>query len=442
LSQGTVRRQPPARRAIAPALVALAVALVLGGCDSGGSKKPKGPVVSPAAPAVAAPPPRSFLEQLIPPQGGVLPGARIPGQIRRLVARLPVERKVAQLLLVGFQGSDASAPFFGMLRRLDLGGVVVEKRNYAGAAALAALTAALQNSVAGNAHEPPFVVAPQEGGRFSAFPDLPPPTAAGDLGNVADAAAEAQRAARTLKKLGLNGVLAPDADVGASAPDPLGPRAFADDPGQVSRYAVAVVAAYRRAGMLAAPSHFPGIGAASQPTDQGPTEVGLSMRELGHRDLVPFRAAFRAGADAVLVGHASYAPDSFVVPASLSRAIETNLLRGGLGFRGVAITDDLEAGAIVAGNTVARAAVQAVQAGADMVWISSPESDWAGAYDALLAAVRSRAIPLTRLNAAVTRIVTVKRELGLRTPRRPVALPVPAVPAAPGPSGPTGPSGP
>jgi hypothetical protein len=75
-----------------------------------------------------------------------------------------------------------------------------------------------------------------------------------------------------------------------------------------------------------------------------------------------------------------------------------------------------------------------------MVWISGPEPDWAGAYDALLAAVRSRTIPLTRLNAAVTRIVTVKRELGLRTPRRPVPVPTaPAVPgAAPGPTGPTG----
>jgi beta-N-acetylhexosaminidase len=112
-----------------------------------------------------------------------------------------------------------------------------------------------------------------------------------------------------------------------------------------------------------------------------------------------------------------------VVPASLSRAIETNLLRGGLGFRGIAITDDLEAGAIVAGNTIARAAVQAVQAGADMVWISGPEADWSGTYRALLAAVNSRRIPMTRLNAAVTRIVTVKRELGLRARPKPLSVP-------------------
>src|SRR4051794_38180453 len=96
-------------------------ALVLGaGCDSGGDAKPKRPARAPATRAPA--PPRSFLAQLIPPPGGALPGARGPGKIRRLVAGLPVERKVAQLLLVGFAGTDANASFLGTLKRMDLGG--------------------------------------------------------------------------------------------------------------------------------------------------------------------------------------------------------------------------------------------------------------------------------------------------------------------------------
>ena len=371
--------------------------------------------MTPPPPAVRAAPPRSFLEKLIPPPGGILPAARVPGQIRRLVAALPVDRKVAQLLLVGFDGRDASAPFFSTLRGIDVGGVVVEQRNYNGAAALGSLTGAIRSATAGRSHEAPLILAPQEGGQFSAFPDLPPQTAAGDLSGVLAAAADAARAARTLKRLGFNGVLAPDADVGASSgTDPLGPRAYSDDPRQVSAYVAAVVAAYRSARMLSAPLHFPGIGAATGSTDDGPAEVGLDMRALGRRDLVPFRAAVQAGVPAIVVGHAGYAPDSFVVPGSLSHAIETNLLRFELGFRGVAITDELEAGAIVAGNAIPTAAVQAVRAGADMVRISGP-ADWPTAYRALLAAVRTKQIPVARLNDAVTRIITVKRELGLRT---------------------------
>src|SRR2546429_8075374 len=116
--------------------------------------------------------------------------------------------------------------------------------------------------------------------------------------------------------------------------------------------------------MLSAPGHFPGIGAAGQSTDQGPTEVGLSMKDLGRRDLVPFRAAIRAGAQAILLGHAGYQPDDFVVPASLSRAIATRLLRGQLGFKGMAITDDLEAGAVTSHTTLPQAAGAAIQGGA------------------------------------------------------------------------------
>jgi beta-N-acetylhexosaminidase len=345
----------------------------------------------------------------------VLPAARVPGQIRHLVTSLPVERRVAQLLLVGFDGRDPSAPFFGALRGIDVGGVVVEQRNYAGKAVLGSLTGAIRSATAGRGHEGPFILAPQEGGQFSAFPDLPPKSAAGDVSGIAAAASDAARAARTLKGLGFNGVLAPDADVGASSgADPLGPRAYSDDPRQVSAYVAVVVGAYRRARMLSAPLHFPGIGGASGSTDDGPAEVGLDMNALRRRDLAPFRVAVQAGAPAMVVGHAGYAPDSFVVPGSLSHAIETNLLRLELGFRGIAITDDLEAGAIVAGNAIPAAAVQAVRAGADMVWISSP-SDWPAAYRALLTAVRTKQIPIARLDDAVTRIVTVKRELGLRT---------------------------
>jgi beta-N-acetylhexosaminidase len=391
---------------------------LLAGCDSGDDAKPK-PRKRPASPAARAPvPPRSFLAQLIPPDGRALPSARVPGQIKRLVAGLPPERKVAQLMLVGFRGTDATAPFLATLKRMDLGGVALGQRNYEGREELATLTEAVRNAAAGRDRQPPFIVAQQEGGEFSAFPDLPPGAAPGELGAPGDGAVAARLTARFLKRAGLNGVLAPAVDVGAGGADPLGPRSFSDDPADVSRYGAAVVSAFRGARMLSAPGHFPGIGAAAQSTDEGPTSVGLDMGALGKRDLPPFRAVINAGAPAVLVGHASYAPDSFVVPASLSREIETNLLRGGLGFRGIAITDDLDAGAIVAGNTVARAAVQAVQAGADMVWISHPD-DWEPAYRALLGAVRAKQISPVRLNAAVTRIVTVKRELGLRNRAKP-----------------------
>src|SRR5204862_532560 len=83
-------------------------------------------------------------------------------------------------------------------------------------------------------------------------------------------------------------VLAPDLDVSASTDQPLGGRAFSDSAKQVGRYATATVSAYRSEHMLSAPGHFPGLGAAAQSTDASPTEVGLSIKDLLRRDVVPF----------------------------------------------------------------------------------------------------------------------------------------------------------
>ncbi|MBV9213369.1 MAG: hypothetical protein JOZ25_06950 [Actinobacteria bacterium] len=362
---------------------------------------------------------RSFLEQLIPPPGGSLPGVRFDAQIRKLVAKLPLERKIAQLLLVGFDGRTARAPFFGTLARMDLGGVELARGNYENPAQITTLASAVYNATAdARSHTPPFILAPQEGGDVTAFPNLPPFDNAADVGSIARATSEANDAANALKQAGLNGVLAPDIDVSASTDQPLGGRAYSDDPRQVARYATATVSVYRSAHMLTAPGHFPGLGGAAQSTDVGPTEVGLSLKDLLRRDVEPFRAAFRAGAPAVVLSHAGYEPDNFVVPGSLSRAIATTLLRGQLGFRGVAITDDLEAGAITSQSNVSRAAVQAITAGADMVWISGPESDWLAAYKALLDAARRKRLSPLRIDTAVTRIVTAKRALGLRNQQR------------------------
>jgi len=400
----------------------------LGKVDWGGASDGTKHGVAPGPPLHAPLAARSFLERLIPPPGRRLPGVHSDAQIRKLVAKLPLDRKVAQLLLVGFDGRTVKAPFYGTLGRMDLGGVVLAKQNYDNNPdQISTLAAGVSNATAdGRTHTPPFILAPQEGGDFAAFSNIPPFDNAADLGSIKLAAREAGEAAKALGQVGFNGVLAPDLDVSASTDQPLGGRAYSDDPKQVSRYATATVSAYRSAHMLSAPGHFPGLGAAGQSTDTSPTEVGLAIKDLMRRDVVPFRAAIKAGAQAVVLSHAGYQPDDFVVPGSLSHAIATTLLRGQLGFRGVAITDDLEAGAITSQMSVPRAAVQAIGAGADMAWISGPESDWLAAYRALLQAVKRKRISKLRLDTAVTRIITAKRELGLKNQTRKIP------PGAPG----------
>jgi beta-N-acetylhexosaminidase len=165
--------------------------------------------------------------------------------------------------------------------------------------------------------------------------------------------------------------------------------------------------------MLVTPKHFPGLGAASQPTEDGAANVGLSPQQLGARDLVPFKAAFDAGASGVMIGHGLYSTDEFVTPASQSSALVTGLLRNNLRFGGVAVSDDLESPAITSSYSVPDAAVAAIKAGVDMVWISGPSSDQSAAYLAVLNAARRHEIPAARIQTAVLRILQTKQYLGL-----------------------------
>jgi beta-N-acetylhexosaminidase len=174
-----------------------------------------------------------------------------------------------------------------------------------------------------------------------------------------------------------------------------------------------VIRAYREERLFGAVKHFPGLGAADQSTELGPATVGLDLDQLRQRDLRPFRAAIEAGAPAVLLSHALYPVSDFTRPGSLTRAIATDLLRGEMRFQGVAITDDLADPAITSSYAVPDAAVQALKAGADLMFVSGPVGDQQAAYAAVLSAARSGDVPRRRLNEALLRALEAKEDYGL-----------------------------
>ena len=154
--------------------------------------------------------------------------------------------------------------------------------------------------------------------------------------------------------------------------------------------------------------------------------MSLDATALRARDLVPFDAAFRAGAPAVVLSHAFYVAYDAVTPGSLSSLVAYDLLREQMGFEGVAITDDLGAGAIKArgeaseaggagprgGTAVTAAAITALEAGADMLTISAPE-DQRGVTDAIIEALGTGDLSEDRLDEAVGRVLVLKQLLGL-----------------------------
>src|SRR4051794_9616098 len=383
-------------RRLAVLLLAVGALVVLSGVAAGVAVIAGGGDEPRRVPEASSGPPRqrvSFLSRIIPPAEQRQSRARgtpdVARSVEELARRLPIDRKVAQLFLVGFKGSDMNADVFEQLRRLDLGGIVIDRSNYTNPSVLGQLASEAVVVARKARRVPPFVMASQEeGGALNSLPDLPPTKAPADLDSSREGGQEAAQAARALRGLNVTGELGPSIDVGVEDSQALGNEVFSDEPRQVASFADAVMRAYRHGLVFAAPSHFPGLGSADVSTDEGPATVGLSESDLEQRDLVPFRAAIRAGAPAVVLSHAVYSMDDFTLPASLSRKVIQGLLRRKLGFKGVAITDDLADPPVASFASLPDAAVKAVQAGVDMVYISSSSGDQRAAYVEVLRAVR------------------------------------------------------
>jgi len=348
--------------------------------------------------------------------GGTAPGdagATPPSaleQARADVARMPLQRQVGQLLIVSFDGTRAPGYVLGALREGRVAGAILFGGNAPSAASVRALTAQLRRATRAGA--PAIVCLDQEGGEIRTLKFAP--SAVGQAAQATPAAARAAAAAtgRALHGVGVNVVLGPVADVAAGTRGSvMASRAYPGDAARVAASVRTAVTAYRSAGVLPTAKHFPGLGGATTNTDQAAARVGRTRAQLA-ADLKPFRAAVAAGARLVMLGHARYpALDAHRI-ASQSHAIATDLLRGELGFDGVAMTDSLEAHAALAttGGDVGAAAVRSLQAGADLLLMTGPGS-FPLVRDAVIAQARRSPAFHARMLDSAARVLALRRAL-------------------------------
>jgi beta-N-acetylhexosaminidase len=229
----------------------------------------------------------------------------------------------------------------------------------------------------------------------------------------------AKETARELRALGLSVTFAPVLDVNTNPADPvIGLRSFGDDPARVARLGVAALNGYRDGGLLAVPKHFPGHGDAAVDSHLGLPVNLKPLSALDATELVPFRAAFKAGARAVMPAHMVFpalgtARDQ---PVTLSSAALRGFLRGRMDFHGLIFSDSLDMGAIADVHGSSEAAVLALEAGNDVLLLG--KADFPSAFAAVVAAVRSGRVPRARLERSVARILREKERLGLFRPER------------------------
>lgn len=212
-----------------------------------------------------------------------------------------------------------------------------------------------------------------------------------------------------LKNYGFNLDFAPVADVSSGDNSVMKNRSFGSDADYVSDMAVNFSLGLKDAGVFACYKHFPGFGRAEANTDFESISINAISEEIKSIDAKPFIAGIENGVNFIMITNAGYPDiDGSGVPACMSELIVTDYLKNELGFKGIVITDALNAKAIADKYMSGEAAVAAFKAGCDMLLMPA---DYEEAYEAVLRAYESGDISNERLEDALTRILTVKKEL-------------------------------
>ncbi len=324
-------------------------------------------------------------------------------------AELPLEQQVGQLIVMRFAGTTLPAYVRAALRERRAAGVILFGDNVTSREQLRALTRGLRRT-GGR----PLIATDQEGGSVRRIPWAPPFASAREQQESGTAGSESLAAAKALRAAGITVTLAPVGDV-ATTSRALGSRTFGSDPDEVSSSVAAAVLGWRRGGVAPTVKHFPGLGGAAINTDRGSVTIARSRAKLEAVDFPPFAAAIRAGVPLVMVGHARYPALDRTRIASQSRTIVHTLLREQLGFRGVVVTDSMEAGASLATGSITAVSERAIRAGVDLVLLTGRGS-YALVHRHLVAVARVSAGFRERVRESAARVLELK-ERGARAPR-------------------------
>jgi beta-N-acetylhexosaminidase len=350
---------------------------------------------------------------LLVPQAGALGGA---------LGHTPLsDRQLAgQRVIFSYAGLTPPAALLDHIRAGEAAGVIFFRENIGTPEQLAAAVGMLRQAQEQSpVRRPLLLMTDQEGGPVRRLPGAPE-LSAKQVGQAADPVTAARDAGTgagaNLAAAGMNLNLAPVLDVFTEPGNFIDQfqRSFSDQPETVAMLGTAFLRAQQRTGVAATAKHFPGLGAAprGQNTDLTPVTLSQSLTELRQRDERPYASAIRAGVQLIMASWAVYPALDATRPAGLSPTVIQGELRGRLHFRGVTITDAIEAGSLQAFGTTAQRATLAAAAGMDLILCAVRDpAQGADAVDGLATALTAGNLNRRAFQSAVTRIQTLRATL-------------------------------
>ncbi|MBR5486280.1 MAG: beta-hexosaminidase [Oscillospiraceae bacterium] len=369
--------------------------------------------------------------------------------VPEMMQELSLRDKVSQMMMMSFRYWDNDpvatkepTAFTVMnddvrliVENYNLGAVIYFAQNLAETEQAYILTKEMQQAAVKDGGIPMLICTDQEGGnvfRLASGTSLPGNMALGAANDVEYALKAGRIIGSELSVLGINTNLAPVADINNNANNPvIGLRSYSDDPSLTGQMAVGVIDGMSEYNIVSCAKHFPGHGDTAVDSHYGLPCVDKSLSDLSERELIPFQTAINHGVDMVMTAHILYPqlePDTAFstktgkqesLPATMSDDIITQLLKTDMKFNGIVVTDAMEMKGITDHWEPVEAVIYSIQAGADMICIpcslNSPKdiSNLDAVIDGVCAAVEDGRIPMSRIDDAVERILTVKHNRGI-----------------------------
>ena len=380
--------------------------------------------------------------------GGVVQAAD-GSRVEQILEGMTLRDKVTQMLMVDFRywdmdtTDDVDAVGFtemnDQVRKIvedyNFGALIYFAQNVVGTEQTFKLTMEMQKAATKDGGIAMIVAADQEGGsvyRLGSGTALPGNMALGATGNADYAKLAGQIIGSELRALGINTNLAPVVDVNNNANNPvIGLRSYSDDAQIVGQMASATIAGMAEYNVIGCAKHFPGHGDTATDSHYGLPIVDKPLDVLMENELKPYQIAIDQGIEMIMTAHILYPQqegdkilsnktgEEESLPATMSDDIITDLLKGQMGFEGVVITDAMNMAGIADKWDQVQSVVVAIQAGVDMICMpcvlynEEDLADLDAIIEGVIMAVANGTIPMSRIDDAVTRILTVKENRGL-----------------------------
>lgn len=331
---------------------------------------------------------------------------------------MSIEHRLGQMLFVGLPGPTLDADTRRLLQNIQPGGIILFARNIESPQQLVELNAEIRRIL----KVAPLISIDQEGGQVDRLKKICPAMPAADLIRRADDAPIAHEygavTADLLRLLGFNMNFAPVVDLAVheEADNALKNRYFGARPSEVIRLAGAYLEGLQNSNIIGCGKHFPGLGDSVVDSHKSLPVVERSEQQLMAEDIQIYRdliVKLNSQLQVIMVAHAFYpafegGANKSRTPASLSSRIVTDLLRTKLDFQGMAISDDMEMGAITESISFSEAMVAAVEAGEDMMLICQTPARIEEGAEALIQAIKDGRISPRRMENSINRIARIK----------------------------------